>query len=225
MTRFYFAFWCILLMNTATVAHAVTDWSQPELQPLRLFFTQEDIAAQSWPSLSYVEKIALPDPYQFLLTQPLMTQGIAQYYQRTPKVRTPLFVLHNTKNNTFYRAVIMIVDSKKNRDDALIADKIGDSTIVELGLIAMNFAALPQAVIDGVLHTQTPFGALLINHKIKTHAINRRYFKINCDLMLARYLQCAQGKTLYGRTNTLVRDDNQQWVAQVVEVLTGTAPV
>ncbi len=150
-----------------------------------------------------------------------MTHGVADYYQRTPKIRTPLYVINNPEKKSFHRAILMIVDNNKQRNDALAADKLGESTIVELGLITINPAALSPDVMNDIVNTQTPFGAVLMQHHIPMHSINRYYFKINCDATLAQYIQCTLDKTLYGRTNMLVRNDTQQWVAQVVEILTG----
>lgn len=212
-------FFMSLVLSNITTADLV-DWSHPDLTPLSTFFSQETRPTSAWPTLHYLDKSELPAPYYFLLTQPLMTQGITEYYQRSPKVRLPLYVTNNPKQRTYSRAVIMVVDNHKQRDDALVADQMAETTIVELGLITMNFATLTQAVIDGVLHTQIPFGALLANNQVKIHSVNRRYFSIRCDRLLAHHLHCAPNQTLYGRTNTLLRADNQQWLAQVVEVLT-----
>ena len=213
----------------------LANWNDIALAPLLQFFKQEGIIWESRPlyhnqkgfiqqsliSLTYVNKADLPTPYDFLLTQQLMTLGIAKHYHRTPKMRTPLYVHYHPKQKIYTRAIIMIVDNNRSRNDALAADKTGEATIVELSLINMNFAALPSQVIDGVLHTKIPFGTLLAGHQIKTHNINTQYFKINCNAALDVYLNCSHRSTLYGRTNTLIRNDNGQWVAHVVEILTG----
>ncbi len=213
----------------------LANWNDIALAPLLQFFKQEGIIWESRPlyhnekgfiqqsliSLTYVNKADLSAPYDFLLTQQLTTLGIAKHYHRTPKVRTPLYAHYNPKQKTYTRAIIMIVDNNRGRDDALAADKAGEATTVELGVISMNFAALPAQVTDGVLHTKIPFGALLADNQIKTHNINTQYFKINCNAALDVYLNCSHhSTTLYGRTNTLIRNDGQ-WVARVVEILTG----
>ena len=217
---------CALLCNLGVITQAQAEqinWSEPALAPLIEFFMQGHISAQSWPNLTYAKPGDLPAPYDFLLTQPLMTLGIAKHYQRQPKLRKPLYVINNSHEKVYSRAIIMIVDNDKHRDDALLADKKAETTIVELGLITMNFAALPPKVIDGVLHTQTPLGALLADNAIKTQSQNRRFFKIHCNNALAPFLNCAKHPVLYGRTNTLIRSDNGQWLARVVEILTGAA--
>lgn len=188
------------------------------MEPLALFFSKQNSPV---PTLNYIGEADLPKPHDFLLTQPLLTQSIADYYQRTPKIRPPLHFHDDVACNNFYRAVLMIIDNDVARNDALVADAKGESTVVELGLITMNYAALPQAIIDGVRKTQIPFGALLIQHQLTAHSINTRYFNLRCDNILATYLQCQQCTVLYGRSNTLVRDDNQCEIAQVVEILAG----
>ncbi len=210
----------ILSICLISISIAAADIPDP-LSPLLTFFNQEKIPKSSWPQLTYVNKNNLPSPYDFLLTQPLMTLGIEQYYQRTAKVRTPLYTIANTTQSTYSRAIIMIVDPLKSRDDALAADRQGQSIIAELGLITMNFRSLPQPVINGVLHSQTPFGKLLTLYKVKTHPVNQSYFQVPCSPVFSNLLQCQPGETIYGRLNTLVRDDNGQWVAHTVEILTG----
>ncbi len=216
---------CALLCNLGVIteaqANTPVNWSEPALAPLRQFFIQEQVHQQFWPVLTYIDQDDLPGPYDFLLTQPLMTLGIAKYYQRSPKLRTPLYAIHNHQQKTYSRAIIMIVDNNKDRDDALAADQKTEATVTELGLITMNFAALPPEVIDGVLHTATPLGTLLVANKVITHSQDRHFFKIQCNHALNTFLNCNQRNVLHGRTNTLVRSDNGQWVARVVEILTG----
>ena len=216
---------CALLLNFGVIAQAQPqqfNWSEPALAPLVQFLIQENIAQHNWPKLTYIKIENLPAPYDFLLAQPLMTMGISKYYQRTPKLRSPLYVIDNAAQKTYSRASLMIVDNNKTRDDAKAADKLGETTIAELGIITMNFAALPPRVIDGVLHTNFPLGALLADNQIGTHNANTSYFEINCSDALNPYLNCAQHPVLYGRANTLIRNDNDQWVARVIEILTGT---
>ncbi|HVV68219.1 MAG TPA: hypothetical protein VHE99_04165 [Gammaproteobacteria bacterium] len=213
---------CALWLGVFAQAQAeVINWSEPALAPLKQFLIQENIAQHFWPALTEVKMVNLPEPYDFLLTQPLMTMGIAKFYQRTPKVRSPLYVIDNPSQKTYSRAILMIVDNNKSRDDALAADKLGEATVAELGISHINFAALTPRAIDSVLHTQIPLGAILADNQISTHPSNVRYFKLNCTKVLDPYLNCSQHPVLYGRTNTLVRDDNGQWVVRVVEILTG----
>jgi hypothetical protein len=217
--KLLFTFLIVHFLPVMSIAAPITN--SEKLSPLFTFYQKENIAPDSQPPLKYVNKKDLPQPYQFLLTQPLMTMGIAQYYQRTPKVRTPLYVENNRNQKTYSRAIIMIVDNNKTRNNAILADKNNESSIVELGLITMNFSALPDSVVTGVLHSQIPFGALLVKNNIKTQDADMIFFSLTCTKDFSKLLNCPLGKVLYGRTNTLVRVDNGQWVAHVVEILSG----
>ncbi len=217
---------CFICLATTLTSYAISknaNWSNIELQPLTTFFTKENIPESAWPNLVYVNEADLPTMEKSILTQPLVTAAIADYYQRTPKIREPLHMDEKIEQNQFYRAILMIVDNNSKRDDALLADTLYESTVVELGLISINFSALPANMNNDIRKGETPFGALLMEHKIATKSIDTRYFKINCESHLARYLQCEIGHTVYGRSNTIVRQDNQLWVAKVVEILSGIA--
>lgn len=155
----------------------------------------------------------LPPPYHYLLTQPLMTLGIKTYYQQTPIIQTHSAV-KNIDSNTYSRIIVMLVSSLSNKNA-----NNDYSIVVEIAFITMNFNALPTKVIDGVLHSHTPFGQLLVENHIKVVSQDRFYFSLPCDQQFASLTHCVLNSKLYGRTNTLIRKDNQQWVAQVVEIL------
>jgi hypothetical protein len=210
----------VTMVSIANPLDHLTFYSK-QLSPLFMFLSEEGILKSYQPNIKLVKENNIPNPYHFLLTQPLMTVGMTHYYQRTPKIRKPLYVIFNSNKMIYSRAVIMIVDKNKNRDDALLADKKNESVIVELGLIAMNFKTLPSSVIEGVKHSQIPFGILLANNKIAIHNADMTFFSLKCNKYLSTFLICQIGKTLYGRSNTLIRNDNNQWVAHVVEILTG----
>lgn len=205
-------FLCIALFVTQVTANNI-DRSTKELEPLYKYFK---------PELVYINETQLPKMQAEILTQPLLTPAIADYYQRTPKIRSPLKVDEDLQHKTFYRAIVMIVDNNKKRDDALEADRLNESMIVEMGLISIDFSALPKKVVEGVRGGQTPFGTLLLENKVDTHSINTRYFKVACDQQLAHDLKCETGQILYGRSNTIVRDDDHAHIAHVVEILTGS---
>ncbi len=195
-------------------------WDNPALTPLSQFFTHAKLAQNTWPKVYLINQNDLPKPADFLLAQPVMTVGVAQYYQRTPKVRTPLYILENSAQKIYCRGVIMIIDNNSARNNAILADTLHQSTIVELGLISMNIAALPANFLDDIKHSRTPFGALLVQYQIKTQDTQQHFFKIQCNEPLHKNLGCTLGQPLYGRTHTMI---NQQgiWIADVVEILTG----
>jgi hypothetical protein len=188
------------------------------VEPLETFFSQENISRGTWPHWVYVLESDLPPMENTLLTQPLLTLAIAAYYQRTPKILAPLQIQEDEQKQNFYRAVIIAVDQNATRDDALLAVVHHEALFVALGLININFSALSPAMIEEVRKGQIPFGALLIKNHIKTRSVNIRYFKIVCDAHLATILKCQPGDIRYGRSNTLMQEDNLT-LAQVVEIL------
>lgn len=171
------------------------------------------------PKLEGVDVIQnnLPEPYRFLLVQPLMTKGIEEYYQRSAWIEQ----LHremNKDSNIYSRAILMMVDSQKQESGSY---KKLNPVIVEVAFIKINFNELPKQAIASILNTNTPFGKVLLNNKISTFTKDRAYFSTNCNADFAKILKCKRNQIIFGRINTLVRKDNNQWVAQVVEILSG----
>ncbi|KTD64966.1 hypothetical protein [Legionella shakespearei] len=167
-----------------------------------------------------VNKDSLPVPYNYLLLQPLMTKGIETYYQRIPLIRT-LYAARNTSDNTYFRAILMFVDKRKDRNNPQWAQKKNETMIVELAFITINFNELPTKLINDVLNTNIPFGTLLSDNQVNVVSTGRSYFAIKCNELLASLTHCTLNSTLYGRKNTLIKADNKKWLAQVVEILPG----
>lgn len=162
-----------------------------------------------------VNKDSLPNPYNFLLSQPLMTLGIEQYYQRTPEIKT-IYAKQDRKNNRYSRAIYMVLNKEKKNNSKL---RKSDNVTVELAFITINFGALPNKVVKSILQSKIPFGKLLANNKIDILTKDRAYFSVRCTDDLIKILPCKTDTPVYGRINTLVRKDTQNWVAQVIEIL------
>ncbi|ASQ47292.1 hypothetical protein [Legionella clemsonensis] len=165
-----------------------------------------------------IKQSELPAPFDFLLTQPLMTLGLEKYYQRNSQIKV-IHAQKNSKENTYSRTILMVMDNNKKRNNVAIAQAAKQTIVVEFAFITINFNALPHAVIEGVLHSKTPFGRLLTLHKIKTTTSNRVYFKLPCTAQLAALMNCKLNNPLYGRLNTLNHAENGQWLARVMEIL------
>lgn len=159
-------------------------------------------------------------PYNKLLTQPLMTKAISNHYQRTPIIQS-IYAIKNSNNNTYYRVIEMLIDPNKKRNNPKKALNKKEAVVVELAFITMNFKALPEQVSSAVINTNIPFGKLLMMNQIKVITKNRQYFTLNCNHTLANLLQCTRKTKLFGRTNTIIRADNNQWIAKVIEILPG----
>jgi hypothetical protein len=165
-----------------------------------------------------ISSAQLPSPYNELLTQPLMTKAIEKYYARTAIVKAVSAKL-DQGNNTYHRSIIMFVDSNKARNNASIAQTKNEALIVELAFITMNFNDLPKNIIDGVMHSNTPFGKLLTQYHLPVLTRDRTYYTVKCTKRVASVLHCNLNDLLYGRTNTIIRADNKRWLAHVVEIL------
>ena len=161
-----------------------------------------------------VSRDKLPAPFDYLLTQPLMTKAIKNYYQCTPWIQK-IYAVKNKHNNTYHRAIIMYVDKKVETNSK--PSKFG----VELAFITMNFNALSRQIIHDVLNTNVPFGQLLTHYHVKIFTTERTYFSVKCNLELASLIHCNRNSTIYGRTNTIISTDNHQWLAHVIEILSG----
>jgi chorismate-pyruvate lyase len=83
----------------------------------------------------------------------------------------------------------------------------------------MNFNELPKKVIADVLNTDVPLGKSLLTNHVKTFSTERSYFSVRYNKVLFSLTHCDLDSKLYGRTNTLIRADNNRWIAHVVEIL------
>lgn len=167
---------------------------------------------------STVSKSKLPRPYSYVLTQPLLTGSIKAHYQRTPIINV-IDAKQNSLQHTYSRLITMIVDKNKHRNNPSIAQKKNEGLAVELAYITINFDALPEQMIKKILNTTIPFGQLLIENKVQVSTNKRTYFLTPCSKIIAPLLNCQIGSKLYGRTNTIYRADNQQWIAHVTEIM------
>ncbi|HEL8436815.1 TPA: hypothetical protein U0D71_002071 [Legionella pneumophila] len=165
-----------------------------------------------------LSKDSLISPYNYLLTQPLMTTTLEKYYQRTSRIKV-ITAFTNPHNNTYSRIIILYVDRNKKRNNVELAQKNNEIIPVELAAININFEELPEKLITDITHTNIPFGKLLTQYHLKVFSKDRRYFSVICNNMLASLIHCKPNKKLYGRTNVLARVDNKKWVAHVIEIL------
>jgi hypothetical protein len=165
-----------------------------------------------------ISQSSLPAPYDYLLTQPLMTKGLETYYQRTPIIQT-IKAVKNQQDNTYHRVIKMLVDGIKARNNIKLALRKKEEKVIELAFITMNFDELPKKIIYKVLHSNIPFGQLLSENHVMISNQDRSYFTVPCNQLLKALMNCQLNSTLYGRTNTIIKADNHQWLAHVVEIL------
>lgn len=181
------------------------DLKQRAFEPLQAFFAHEKLPTEKWPTFIELTAHELPSPSDYLLTQSLLTKAIKDHYKGMPQIQLPLQMDEDVMEKRYYRAVLISVNE----------------VVVELGLITVNTDALPANIMDAVREMKVPFGALLLENNIKTISVDTRYFKTTCNQALAPYIKCLEGKTLYGRTNTIISKSDKVAIAHVVEILTG----
>ena len=169
-----------------------------------------------------VDESALPKPYDYLLTQPLMTPGIETYYQRSAIVQT-IHAVRDQKNNTYSRIITMLLDKNLTRNNPTIAQEKNEEVMVETAVVIMNFKELPESVKAGVLKSNIPFGKLLVDNHVDIVNKDRAYFSIRCNKPLSALTQCNINTRIYGRVNKIMRADNNQWLARIVEILPGVS--
>lgn len=208
-------FFVLPLMFLFFMVKAMSVHGEPETQAIQIQIKQ----------LSEIDKIGtkinqanLPSPYNYLLTQPLMTKGIEKYYGRTAVIKK-VFAKLDQSDNTYHRSIIMLIDSNKKRNKANKAQIKNEALIVEFAYITMNFNELPKKITEEVLNTNIPFGTLLTKYDVHVLTKGRNYFTVKCNNTLASLVHCQASDMLYGRTNTIIRADNKKWLAHVVEIL------
>ena len=209
-------FFCALL-NILNISNATSFAVE---QPIKTIQEKMNLLLMVEKTRTRVNQDMLPTPYNYLLTQPLMTKGIEEYYQRTPIIQT-IYAIKKRPSNTYSRAILMLIDSSKARNNVRLAQRKKETRVVEVAFITMNFKELPQKIITDVLHSNIPFGKLLSNNHVKTSTRGRTYFSIKCNKELNSLTHCNLNSTIYGRTNTIIRTDDNKWLASVVEILTG----
>nr|HEN5517625.1 hypothetical protein [Legionella pneumophila] len=98
-----------------------------------------------------LSKDSLISPYNYLLTQPLMTTTLEKYYQRTSRIKV-ITAFTNPHNNTYSRIIILYVDRNKKRNNVELAQKKNEIIPVELAAININFEELPEKLITDITH-------------------------------------------------------------------------
>lgn len=167
---------------------------------------------------AYVDKHALPQPWSYLLVQPLMTVGIENYYQRKTIIQ-PIIAKLDASGKKYSRCIIMLMDSRKARNNPEVAAQLNESLVAEIAFIRIKMSELPPKVVDEILHSNTPFGKILLKHNIEIMSQDQRYFSISCDQNLKILTGCRPYQVMYGRNNSLISKKNKQQLAEVTEIL------
>lgn len=84
----------------------------------------------------------------------------------------------------------------------------GSGRIVQYGIVRLNTAAFRQQVWLEIASGQTPLGRVLIRHEVLREVQLCRLWAVSAGPSLARILEIAPGRRLFGRT-ALIRCDSQ----------------
>ncbi len=210
----------VLLVNFLNVSHAGEAFIDSETTTFHQLLDNFAKVDKNHLPGTPIKQDMLPEPYDYLLMQPLMTPGIEKYYQRSPIVQT-IYAVKDEEKNTYSRIIIMLLDKNQARNNAEVAQEKNEEVVVETAVVTMNFNELPEKVKTGVLTTNVPFGKLLIANKVKIVGRDRAFFSIRCNKPLSALTLCKINSKIYGRVNTIVRADNKKWLARVIEILPG----
>ena len=211
---------CSVLIHFLNVLHAEAAFINAETTTFhQLLVNFSKIDTHNLPGMA-VKKNKLPAPYDYLLTQSLMTPAIEKYYQRSPVIQK-IYSVKNEESNTYSRISIMLIDKDKVRNNADIAQEKNEEVVVATAVIEMNFNALPEKIRNEVLTTNVPFGKLLVANRLRIVSKDRVYFSLRCNKPLSALTLCKVNSSIYGRINTIIRADNKKWLARVIEILPG----
>jgi len=200
----------IVLMNSSLIYAKRNDIHELiEKGPSKKYFQSE---------LLVVKQKELPAPYDFLLTQPLMTVGLEKHYQRTAAIKIINFLLNET-NGIYTRSILMLIDSNKKRNDAITAENNHEAVPIELAFIEINFNELSENIISEITNTKVPFGTIIKKNGFETYSSDREYFSITYEHELAELIHCKLSTQVYGRKNTIKKEIDNKWVARTLEIL------
>lgn len=106
-------------------------------------------------------------------------------------------------------------------DDGHYARKIlltlpGRETIVELGIVRMDFRYVGEPIKQEILSRQAPLGDILIRHNVLRRISPRWYFEFSADTPIAREIGRADAPA-YGRVGTIYCDEEP--AIEVLEVV------
>ncbi|RUR04487.1 hypothetical protein [Legionella sp. km772] len=125
----------VVLVGIITTLTSIT-FAQPTTQNITNLVKIESIS-------TIIEQSRLPNPYNYLLTQTLMTKGIEKYYQRTPIIQ-PIYSELDKNNHIYSRAILMLLDNNRDRNSPALAQRHNETIVAELAFITINFNALPN---------------------------------------------------------------------------------
>jgi chorismate-pyruvate lyase len=131
---------------------------------------------------------------------------------------------HMTRTlNSHYGKPVDVHVLERHHDGDLYSRKIfltprEADTIVEYGLVRMDFRYMPHSVRDAILQEHAPLGSILINHNILRRIQPRWYLKFPKASTILTWFDCHPNEDLYGRLATIYC--NGEPAIELVEIVT-----
>ena len=84
---------------------------------------------------------------------------------------------------------------------------VGGGSVVEWGVVRIDFRYMSDAVRDAILARQTPLGAILINHDVHRRIKPRWFMRFPARGPMLSFFGDASDEPLYGRIGTIYCDE------------------
>ena len=103
----------------------------------------------------------------------------------------------------------------------ILLTKQTDRTVVQFGIVRLNFEFLATHVQQEIMAEETPLGRILINHNVLRRVELSQVWKIQAGQDLAELFRVTQGTVVYGRTAWIYC--NGEPAIELLEVVTPTS--
>ncbi|HSI37109.1 MAG: hypothetical protein ACAI43_00595 [Phycisphaerae bacterium] len=185
-------------------------------QPLAEFTTPADAFAELASGFVGCAGLALdaavvaaedvPEPYRTLLVhEKHMTLTLTAHYNAFLELQ----VKEMHYEGTLYSRKITLTAPRP----------VGESPVVEFGLIRLDLKYVPQPVWQEIFQQRTPMGELLLRHNILQRIQPKWFLKFEPDSAVLKWMGCKTDKPLYGRLGTIYCNGDP--AVEVLEVVTG----
>ena len=145
----------------------------------------------------------IPEPFHWLLVhRNHMTKVLEAQYGRP----MDLDVVKYQLDDEFYTRKIILRPQ-------------GHDTIVEVGVVRLNFRFMTPEIRQEILERHTPLGAILIRHKVLRKVQPRWYLKFPANAPLLAAAGAVFPHTTFGRIGTIYC--NHEPAIEVLEIVTG----
>ena len=171
-------------------------------QALKELFTGFDSADQLKMDFQEVSPQEIPSlPRQLLVHQKHMTHTLNAHYG----VPVDVHVMERRRQNNLYSRKIFLTLKESQ-------------TIVEYGLVRLDFRYMPETVRDTILQEHAPLGSILINNNILRRIQPRWYLKFPHTSTILAWFNSKPLEPLFGRLGTIYC--NGEPAIELVEIVT-----